>query len=124
MRLLWEAWKEAACPGPGSNELPDLATLLERCRRGDDLAWEALVRLYQSRVYSLAWHYLHNAEEARDAALGDLHPRLQQPERHAQRHIHRLDPEDGMASVPLRRLLYARARSTPPASGETTTAPV
>lgn len=42
--------------------------LLERCRQGDDLAWEALVRRYQGRVYSVAWHYLGNREEARDAA--------------------------------------------------------
>jgi RNA polymerase sigma-70 factor (ECF subfamily) len=48
--------------------LLDVATLLERCRRGDDLAWEALVRRYQSRVYSVAWHYMRNAEEARDLA--------------------------------------------------------
>jgi RNA polymerase sigma-70 factor, ECF subfamily len=48
--------------------LPDVATLLERCRRGDDLAWEALVRLFQARVYSVAWHYMRNTEDARDAA--------------------------------------------------------
>jgi RNA polymerase sigma-70 factor (ECF subfamily) len=44
------------------------ATLLKRCRRGDDLAWEALVRRYQGRVYAVAWHYTRNAEEARDLA--------------------------------------------------------
>jgi len=48
--------------------LLDLATLLERCRQGDDLAWEALVRRYQSRVYALAFHYMRDAEEARDVA--------------------------------------------------------
>jgi RNA polymerase sigma-70 factor (ECF subfamily) len=48
--------------------LVDLPTLLERCRRGDDLAWEALVRRYQSRVYAMAYHYMRNAEEARDVA--------------------------------------------------------
>lgn len=42
--------------------------LLERCRRGDALAWEALVRNHQGRVYGLALHYLADAEEARDAA--------------------------------------------------------
>lgn len=46
----------------------DDATLVERCRQGDDLAWEALVRRWQGRVYGLAWHYLGNAEDARDAA--------------------------------------------------------
>ena len=46
----------------------ELADLLTLCRQGDDLAWEALVRLYQGRVYSLAWHYVRNQEEARDVA--------------------------------------------------------
>ena len=46
----------------------DDATLVERCRQGDDLAWEALVRRWQGRVYGLAWHYLGNTEDARDAA--------------------------------------------------------
>lgn len=46
----------------------DDATLVERCRQGDDLAWEALVRRWQGPVYGLAWHYLGDAEDARDAA--------------------------------------------------------
>lgn len=46
----------------------ELADLLERCRQGDELAWEALVRRYQARIYGLAWHYVRNAEEARDLA--------------------------------------------------------
>ena len=46
----------------------DLATLLERCRRGDDLAWEALVRTYQASVYAVTRHYLRDPEEARDTA--------------------------------------------------------
>ncbi len=43
-------------------------TLIDRCRQGDGLAWEALVRLYQGRVYSVAWHYMRDSEEARDMA--------------------------------------------------------
>lgn len=46
-------------------ELPELLT---RCRAGDALAWEALVRRYQGRVYSTAYFYLGHAEEARDLA--------------------------------------------------------
>jgi len=46
----------------------DLGLLLERCRRGDELAWEALVRAHQSRIFALAYHYVGNAEEARDLA--------------------------------------------------------
>lgn len=46
----------------------DSDTLLERCRQGDDLAWEALVRQYQGRVFGVAMHFLREREEARDAA--------------------------------------------------------
>lgn len=46
----------------------DLDTLLARCRQGDDLAWEALVRRYQGRVFGIALHYLRDREEARDTA--------------------------------------------------------
>ena len=46
----------------------DVARLLERCRQGDDLAWEALVRHFQARVYAVACHYMRNAEDARDVA--------------------------------------------------------
>ncbi len=46
-------------------EIPEL---LDGCRRGDELAWEALVRRFQSRVYGVAIYYLGNAEEARDLA--------------------------------------------------------
>jgi RNA polymerase sigma-70 factor (ECF subfamily) len=46
----------------------DLETLLHRCRKGDELAWEALVRRYQAQVMGLTRHYLHNEEDARDAA--------------------------------------------------------
>jgi len=45
-----------------------IETLLEQCRAGDDLAWEALVRRTQGRVFALAYHYLHDREEARDVA--------------------------------------------------------
>ena len=46
----------------------DLGKLLERCRDGDELAWEALVRHYQARILGLAYHYTGNREEARDLA--------------------------------------------------------
>ncbi len=46
----------------------DDSILLERCRGGDTLAWEALVRGYQGRVYAVARNYLRDPEEARDAA--------------------------------------------------------
>lgn len=46
----------------------DLTQLLERCRQGDSLAWEALVRQYQGRVYALALHYVRDRDEALDLA--------------------------------------------------------
>jgi RNA polymerase sigma-70 factor (ECF subfamily) len=46
----------------------DLKLTLDRCREGDPLAWEALVREYQSRVYGIAYHYTGRAEDARDVA--------------------------------------------------------
>ena len=48
--------------------MQDLDPILERCRRGDNLAWEALVRRTQSRVYSLALQYVRDADEAADLA--------------------------------------------------------
>jgi RNA polymerase sigma-70 factor (ECF subfamily) len=44
----------------------DLTALVERCRQGDDLAWEQLVRRCQGRAYGMAYHYMGSAEEARD----------------------------------------------------------
>jgi RNA polymerase sigma-70 factor (ECF subfamily) len=46
----------------------DLDLLLSRCRQGDALAWEDLVRRYQARIYGFALHYLRDQEEARDVA--------------------------------------------------------
>lgn len=46
----------------------ELDVLVAQCRAGDELAWEALVRQLQGRVYSLAYHYLRDREEARDVA--------------------------------------------------------
>ena len=48
--------------------MTDVAAIVERCRQGDALAWEALVREYQGRVFAVALHYLRNTEEARDLA--------------------------------------------------------
>ncbi len=45
-----------------------LAEILNRCRQGDELAWESLVRQFQSRVYGIAFHYAGDADDARDLA--------------------------------------------------------
>jgi RNA polymerase sigma-70 factor (ECF subfamily) len=44
------------------------AELLQRCRAGDELAWEVLVRTYQARICSIACTYTGDADEARDLA--------------------------------------------------------
>ncbi len=46
-------------------ELPEL---LDACLRGDELAWEALVRRYQGRILGLTTGYVGNGEDARDLA--------------------------------------------------------
>jgi RNA polymerase sigma-70 factor, ECF subfamily len=46
----------------------NLIAILARCKAGDALAWEALVRQFQGRVYGIALHYTHNTEDARDLA--------------------------------------------------------
>ncbi len=48
-------------------DLDDQA-LIERCRRGDQAAFEPLVERYRERVWRLAYNYLRDREEARDAA--------------------------------------------------------
>ena len=46
----------------------DDRTLFDRCREGDELAWEHLVRRYQARVCSIAYNYTGSEEEALDVA--------------------------------------------------------
>ncbi len=46
----------------------ELTSLLERCRQGDDLAWEAFVRQFERRIYSVCSGYASGPEEARDWA--------------------------------------------------------
>jgi RNA polymerase sigma-70 factor (ECF subfamily) len=58
----------------------ELGTLLSRCRQGDDLAWEAFVRQYQRRLYSLATCYAMDRDDARDLAQ-DVFVRLYQTRR-------------------------------------------
>ena len=62
------SWKVQSERTGASLDPVEASALIERCRAGDELAWEALVRRYQGRVYSVTLHYLRHAEEARDAA--------------------------------------------------------
>ena len=49
-------------------ETSELGTLVERCRAGDALAWEAFVRQLQGRLFALAYSYAGDREDARDLA--------------------------------------------------------
>lgn len=44
----------------------ELAEQLDHVRQGDELAWEAFVRQFQSRVFGLAYHYVGNRADAGD----------------------------------------------------------
>lgn len=46
----------------------EFTQLLDLVRSRDELAWEAFVRHFQSRVFGLAYHYTAQAEDARDLA--------------------------------------------------------
>lgn len=46
----------------------DHSELLQRCRRGDELAWEVLVRQHQGRICSIAYGYVGEKDEALDLA--------------------------------------------------------
>jgi RNA polymerase sigma-70 factor, ECF subfamily len=53
----------------------DVPALVDRCRAGDELAWEAFVRQFQGRLFAVASSYMSSREEARDAAQ-DIFVRL------------------------------------------------
>lgn len=46
----------------------ELGELINRCKSGEELAWEALVRQFQAKVFAMAYHYAGNPEDARDLA--------------------------------------------------------
>lgn len=46
----------------------DLAEMVVRCKEGDRLAWEALVRATQGRVYAMAYGYVGDRDAAEDLA--------------------------------------------------------
>jgi RNA polymerase sigma-70 factor (ECF subfamily) len=58
----------------------DLAVLVDRCRAGDELAWEAFVRQFQGRVYAIAGSYARTADQSRDLAQ-DIFVRLYEKRR-------------------------------------------
>jgi len=48
--------------------MPDIGPFLEKARKGDEDAFGEIVRIYHERVYSVAFRYVQNAEDAADLA--------------------------------------------------------
>ena len=71
-------------------------TLLEKARRGDDVAFTALVEVYQKPVYNLCYRMLSNAGDAEDAA--------QETFIRAYKAIRRYDPQRKFLSLQSRRI--------------------
>jgi len=46
----------------------DIDELLDKCRTNDALAWEALIKIFQGRVYAMCYYYLRNSHEAEEVA--------------------------------------------------------
>ncbi len=60
---------EDASPAPRPDEAAADLDLIDRIRRHDAAALDALYERYSSAVYSLVWKILQNPEEAEDVAL-------------------------------------------------------
>lgn len=70
--------------------MPELEIIFEKCRQGDKLAWEALVKATQSRIYGLALFYVRDREEAADVAQ-EIYIRMY-------RHLHQVQSSAGFRS--------------------------
>lgn len=58
-------WQEGRRKRAGATLDPD-ATLVERCLKGDEAAWEDLVRIHTRRVYSICYRFTNSQTEAQD----------------------------------------------------------
>ena len=43
-----------------------IETLIERCLQGDQIAWDAVVRMYRRKVFNVAYKFVGRHEEAED----------------------------------------------------------
>ena len=43
-----------------------IETLIERCLQGDQIAWDAVVRMYRRKVFNIAYKFVGRHEEAED----------------------------------------------------------
>src|ERR1700757_3997735 len=46
----------------------DIETLIQRCLRGDQAAWERIVRLHWRKVFNVAYKFVGKHDEAEDLA--------------------------------------------------------
>src|ERR1700741_5478907 len=44
----------------------DIETLIQRCLRGDQAAWESIVRLHWRKVFNIAYKFVGKRDEAED----------------------------------------------------------
>ena len=49
-----------------ANSPEAIETLIQRCLRGDQTAWDALVRMYRRKVFNVAYKFVGKHEEAED----------------------------------------------------------
>lgn len=61
----WPAVRNLSRAGAEKRLDPD-ATLVERCRNGEDYAWEDMVRTHTRRVYALCYRFTGQDSEAQD----------------------------------------------------------
>ncbi|MEW5981969.1 MAG: sigma-70 family RNA polymerase sigma factor [Acidobacteriota bacterium] len=52
----------------GSSPAAEPDALIERCLQGDQVAWDAIVRLYWRRVFNVAYKFVGRHDEAEDLA--------------------------------------------------------
>lgn len=50
-----------------SDDNRELEQTIRQCQQGNPLAWEALVKQFQAKVYGVAYYYLRNSADAQDA---------------------------------------------------------
>ncbi|HJO12843.1 MAG TPA: sigma factor, partial [Gammaproteobacteria bacterium] len=46
----------------------NLEQTIRECQQGNALAWEALIKRYQGKVYGMAYYFLRDKGEAEDAS--------------------------------------------------------
>jgi RNA polymerase sigma-70 factor (ECF subfamily) len=55
-----------AVPVPTSGPNAEIDALIRKCLRGDQLAWEAIVRTYRRKVFNVAYKFVAKHDEAED----------------------------------------------------------